>query len=434
MKKIILPLLLSAGIAGFSNAEPFVVQGQLRDNGSVANGLYDFEFELWDAVTGGNQVGITLTVDDLDVVAGVFTSEIDFGAVFNGNSFWVETRIRAGGSTGAFSPLPSRILIGSAPQAHHATTADSLINPQWNEAPGVLWYGSGSDQVFINRSNPILSSEVFGVQTNSGFSGIVVSGPSSTDSPYIALATDNSVDVYESYDGSSDTWVFWKSGAQRLTIDSTNEFNVLEDVLVSGNVDVVQDIFAQSNINVTGTVFAEAIDAASISLDGDATAADFVYSVRKAGSATASVNDFLPSGAIAWETIPGVPTIAVNGLGAIGVITSQISIVDGATIDGISVIYYDNSGFANLIVSLVAESHQTGDTQVLARATPTASNSINLQTRSDPSLLPSHIIDNASNTYYIEVGTNMNNIWPGSFPNLIGVRMVLINYTVSSPS
>ena len=50
----------------------FTYQGQLSDGGNPADGLYDFRFGLYDAETGGKQVGPTLDVDDLEVVRGYF--------------------------------------------------------------------------------------------------------------------------------------------------------------------------------------------------------------------------------------------------------------------------------------------------------------------------------------------------------------------------
>ena len=39
----------------------FVYQGQLQNASAPANGSYDFEFLLFDAVSGGSQIGPTLT-------------------------------------------------------------------------------------------------------------------------------------------------------------------------------------------------------------------------------------------------------------------------------------------------------------------------------------------------------------------------------------
>jgi hypothetical protein len=52
-------------------------QGHLNDGGSPANGNYDFEFRLYDAASGGSQVGSTVTIDDVIVIDGFFAVELD---------------------------------------------------------------------------------------------------------------------------------------------------------------------------------------------------------------------------------------------------------------------------------------------------------------------------------------------------------------------
>jgi hypothetical protein len=47
----------------------FTYQGFLRDNGAPANGTYDLRFALYDALSGGNQIGSIVTVEDVVVAA-----------------------------------------------------------------------------------------------------------------------------------------------------------------------------------------------------------------------------------------------------------------------------------------------------------------------------------------------------------------------------
>ncbi len=57
----------------------FTYQGQLKESGAPTNGLHDFRVRLFDAASGGAQVGPTLCVDEVDVVNGLFTLPLDFG-------------------------------------------------------------------------------------------------------------------------------------------------------------------------------------------------------------------------------------------------------------------------------------------------------------------------------------------------------------------
>src|SRR5688572_23024492 len=94
----------SATINGGSGATPesrtaalvalgsgFQYQGRLMDGGGPANGTYDLRFILFDAESGGAQVGSTVEKADVAVENGLFTTELDFGApAFDGNARWLE--------------------------------------------------------------------------------------------------------------------------------------------------------------------------------------------------------------------------------------------------------------------------------------------------------------------------------------------------------
>ena len=79
----------------------FTYQGRLMDSISPANGLYDFEFKLYDnpdPVFAARQ-GNTIDINDLDVIEGYFTAELNFGSdVFNGDARWLEIAVRPGDS------------------------------------------------------------------------------------------------------------------------------------------------------------------------------------------------------------------------------------------------------------------------------------------------------------------------------------------------
>src|SRR5262245_29743484 len=78
----------------------FTYQGRLASGGSPANGLFDFEFRLYDDPTAGGQVGPTVALPSVNVSSGLFTVTLDFGAQFAGNKRWLETSVKpAGGPT-----------------------------------------------------------------------------------------------------------------------------------------------------------------------------------------------------------------------------------------------------------------------------------------------------------------------------------------------
>jgi len=96
----------------------FTYQGHLTDSGSPANGTYDFEFKLYDAVSGGTQVGSTVTKGDVVVFEGLFGVQLDFGSsAFTGDARWLEIGVRPGSSIGAYTTLSPRQALTPAPYA-----------------------------------------------------------------------------------------------------------------------------------------------------------------------------------------------------------------------------------------------------------------------------------------------------------------------------
>lgn len=92
-------------------------QGRLTDGGDPANGNYDFEFRLFDDLSAGVQVGTTASLDDVSVSGGLFTVELDFGDVFDGQALWLEIRVRPGTETGGYTVLSPRQALNAAPYA-----------------------------------------------------------------------------------------------------------------------------------------------------------------------------------------------------------------------------------------------------------------------------------------------------------------------------
>src|SRR5262245_15702528 len=69
----------------------FTYQGKLTNGGAAATGQYDLNFSLWDAPSGGTQVGSLIAMNSLQVNDGLFTVNLDFGSTaFQGQIRWLE--------------------------------------------------------------------------------------------------------------------------------------------------------------------------------------------------------------------------------------------------------------------------------------------------------------------------------------------------------
>jgi hypothetical protein len=97
----------------------FTYQGSLNTSGTPANGNHDFEFALFDAASGGAQLGGTQTRPAVAVTNGTFAVTLDFGNSFPGAGRFLEIRVRTSGG-GAFTPLAPRQPVNSAPYAINA--------------------------------------------------------------------------------------------------------------------------------------------------------------------------------------------------------------------------------------------------------------------------------------------------------------------------
>jgi hypothetical protein len=121
--------VLAATLLAVGRAEAqgtaFTYQGRLMSAGSsVPNGYYDLTFALYNASSGGSQVGGTITDAAQGVTNGLFTAVLDFGAVFNGTSYWLQIGVRSNG-VGSYAPLTPREQVMPTPYAIFAEGANA---------------------------------------------------------------------------------------------------------------------------------------------------------------------------------------------------------------------------------------------------------------------------------------------------------------------
>lgn len=158
-------LLFSVGAA----AQPISYQGYAEDGGSPADGTYDLQFSVYNALNGGAQQGSTITVDDASITDGIFSAELDFPPeLFGGGADrWLEVRIRPGAG-GTYTTLSPRTRLGASP------VALSMPLVSVNKSSGVV---STTGRVGVNVTSPAAWLEahtgnnrnaIYGFQTSSG--------------------------------------------------------------------------------------------------------------------------------------------------------------------------------------------------------------------------------------------------------------------------
>lgn len=139
---VLLGALLAATVQAQQAGTAFTYQGRLLDAGQARTGTIDLRFDVFAAANGGDALNFEapLIVDGVPLVAGVFTVQVDFGAltadIFNGGEAFVQIGVRedADGSAAeadGFTALEPRQAVTLVPYAQFARrVADGAIEGQ----------------------------------------------------------------------------------------------------------------------------------------------------------------------------------------------------------------------------------------------------------------------------------------------------------------
>ena len=127
---LIVAITLVLGQSYLCIAEPvgsaFTHQGRLSEVNVPTTGTFDFEFKLYYNLNAGSQLGITQSATDVNVIKGLFTTQLDFGdSVFNGEARWIELAVKGLGDPG-FTTLMPRQKLTPAPYAIYAKKAGEV--------------------------------------------------------------------------------------------------------------------------------------------------------------------------------------------------------------------------------------------------------------------------------------------------------------------
>ncbi len=189
---LVLALGLVVSLTQVGQAAPmgtaWTYQGRLMDANVPADGLYDLQFSLFpDPVLNLGQIGPPIDVNDIDIIDGYFTVELDFGNIaFKGDARWLQIGVRPWDSENRHTILSPRQEVTPTPYALYAQKASTDND----------WMVSGSDMYSIPSGN-------IGIGTTTPVSSLEVVSPVDTHS---IRATSNYIPVYALRTAPTGTW------------------------------------------------------------------------------------------------------------------------------------------------------------------------------------------------------------------------------------
>ena len=205
-------------------------QGRLMDADYPADGQYDLHFKLYDANIAGTQLGSTIDANEVDVIDGYFTVELDFGSsAFSGDARWLEIGIRPGDSNGTdpYSVLMPRTEVKPTPYALFASyAAGAPDDGDWGVRYGQTLYSIPPGNVGIGTHTPWAKLEVVGdimISNGSSFWGKDSGGMGRR------MITGYSDDNLYVGDFIGPTWLdiaFGAGGAERMRIKNTGNVGI----------------------------------------------------------------------------------------------------------------------------------------------------------------------------------------------------------------
>ncbi len=207
----------------FGQGNTFSFQGRLNDGTNSANGSYDLQFRLYDAIAGGTQIGSLVARPNTTLINGVFSVALDFGATAfnNPNSVFIEIAVRPNASPIAYTILGPRqqlTVVPFAVRAANATNADNATNAQNS----------------VNAINATNATNATTATNSLSLGGLVASSYLQTNGNGSQLTNVNAVTATNATNALSLGNVA-ANGWTRLNVQNTGDVMLTGRILISGN-------------------------------------------------------------------------------------------------------------------------------------------------------------------------------------------------------
>ncbi len=128
-----LAAVLLASLPALAQSTEITYQCEVRAAGAPVTQQHDLTFRVYDALTGGTQIGPTLCIDNAVPEQGRFNVTLDFGAIYDGRIKYLEIEIRENAGNDCTSAtgwvlLTPRQQITAAPLSTFAISAASSLS------------------------------------------------------------------------------------------------------------------------------------------------------------------------------------------------------------------------------------------------------------------------------------------------------------------
>lgn len=170
----------------------FKFQGSLNDQGVSANGSYLLQFKLFNAVSGGSQIGSTLSDVTVTASNGVFAARLDFGVdAFSGENRFLEIAVRRNSSE-SYVTLSPREQLTSSPYSIRAVSAQKADLATDSQRLGGLTAGEYLTNTSLGntviRNQTTQQTANFNISGNGFFGGNVSIGTTTPPTRFSVLS------------------------------------------------------------------------------------------------------------------------------------------------------------------------------------------------------------------------------------------------------